>query len=203
MRKLTQLDVLTIVFANLSTMVLAISFNWGIGSLILVYWWQSVIIGFFYVIELKKLPEAFYQKLLSEQKDQALTRVRTYRNSIVYGYTIFYALVMLFIGLVLTSAGINNDATFSSTSIAVSLFFFNHLFSYLKFRDTELQLSRSFREVVYAPYFRALPMLLTVMVGGYLVGFDKGSTGIEFLIVFVIIKTVIDIRQHLREHKYN
>jgi uncharacterized membrane protein len=74
----------------------------------------------------------------------------------------------------------------------IAIFFFNHLFSYMKFLKTQ-------EKVGFAdPYYRIFPMHLTIILGMFVIMMGFGSVGV--LVLFMLLKTVVDLAMHQKKH---
>jgi len=102
-------------------------------------------------------------------------------------------------------SGIFGPVNFSDPSIWFScgLFFANHLYSFLAFRNTGPKGAMYLSEQFFAPYRRIIPMHLTILFGSIIVlvlqVFGIAST-LPVLILFLLLKTFTDITSHIDKH---
>jgi hypothetical protein len=57
---------------------------------------------------------------------------------------------------------------------------------------------KKFDKVMMGPYVRIIPMHLTIIFGGM---FILAGAPFIALIIFSVLKTIVDLYMHLREHK--
>ncbi|MDD1679699.1 MAG: DUF6498-containing protein [Methanomicrobiales archaeon] len=88
---------------------------------------------------------------------------------------------------------------------ACGLFFFNHLYSFLYYRDRTVNSPEQIQGIVHHPYTRIIPMHLTIIFGGFLtlafssMGKDPGPI---ILLLFLGLKTYVDLRMHTAKHTH-
>jgi hypothetical protein len=95
------------------------------------------------------------------------------------------------------------DVTSPGIWVSCGLFFINHLFSYLYYRN-EMPYDENFMmETFTGPYIRIIPMHFTIIFGA-IVFMVLGIIGIEstlpVLVLFLLLKTAADVATHLHKH---
>jgi hypothetical protein len=206
--------VLSLVAVNVLTIVLALAEGWSLGTVIFIYWFQSVIIGVFTVL-----------KLLSIDTDDLLSRIPASASSgdaappalfSRYGRFFLAGFFALHYGLFhfgyytflvdFGFAGSLSPWTNPDVLIACALFFGNHLYSFLYYRrrdDSPPSTADSLQELFLTPYARIVPMHVTIMAAGFAsivfmaAGFDATPL---LLVLFLGLKTYVDVRMHLGKH---
>jgi len=179
----------SLILSNLITIFLAVFQNWNILTVLWVYWFQSMIIGFFNFIRIISLK-------------QFSTEGMTVNGSPVeptYGTKIFYALffafhysffhfvyAMVFKSLSETLIDLN------SVLLASGIFFLNHMFSYFYNKEKDSP-KENLGRIMMFPYTRIIPMHLTLIFGSFL--------GRGMLILFLLLKTLADLIMHVKEHE--
>ena len=182
--------VLALLAVNLFVLDTFIVNGWRIFDLIFVYWFQSVIIGFFQILKIlsSKKFSVEGETLLgfpSEEKPGSKTIVALFFG-LHYG---IYHLMIAFL------TGIFEFKVIGSLAfIIIILFFINHLFSFLYYKKDIENRKPVISLKMYWPYARVIPMHVFVISGVVL-----ASNPIAPLF-FVIMKTGADIYMHLTEH---
>ena len=204
-----------LLLSNLITIFLAISQGWNLLAVMWIYWFQSIIIGFFNFIRIFQLKEFSIIGLKIGDQLINLDNFRTHfpvmRTSKMffaffflfhYGgfHLVYLAFLLTGVPFDLHESGVNFEVgAFSGLLghemklilLAALIFFINHLFSYIynKPRDTKKQ---NIGELMLYPYARVIPMHFTIILGSAL-----GSA----LIFFLLLKTFADCAMHITEHK--
>ena len=189
-----------LILANLVTLFWAVTQNWNFQSVLLVYWGQSLIIGFFY----------FFKILFAKQSSGIGWSIPSPFLAIffVFHYGIFHAVYAAFI------FGFSSALLFGARSIALSVveivlalaaFFITHLFSFIFYRLKPESENKNGMILLFEPYARIIPMHATIMLAGFisapLLLQPNGETPVILLIVFLLLKTVADVIMHINEHR--
>lgn len=152
-----------LLFANLFTIFLATIEKWHILEVMFIYWFQSVIIGFFNFIKMRsKISVAFF--FLCH-----------------YGGFHFVYFIFLISGLFGSFSQIITNAQLISLNIGV--FFASSMFTFFYDREWNSR-NQSIVKVMISPYGRIVPMHLTILLNAFL-----GQSAIFF---FLALKTVVD-----------
>lgn len=169
----------SLLLSNGVTIVLALTLEWSLPTLLLIYWIQSVEIGIFSVV-----------RILQPADGSGCSKYGDALSFILH-YGMFHLAYLAFILSALVGEGSVQDSV-DIIFIAVSsvLFFVNHLFSYLKNRPKETKKQNRTALMVY-PYVRIVPMHLTIVLGGL--------TGAG-LLLFLVLKTFADVVMHSVQH---
>jgi hypothetical protein len=102
-------------------------------------------------------------------------------------------------------SGLFGSVNFSDPGIWLScgLFFVNHLYSFITFRNTGPKGAMDISEHFFTPYRRVIPMHLTILFGSMVIFalqiFGITST-MPVLILFLLLKMYTDITAHLDKH---
>lgn len=189
-----------LLLTNMLTIVLALYEKWDIGSVMWIYWIQSVIIGVFQFIKILDQQKFLMTNVQIDNQPALPTVASKYFIAIFFafhygffhfGYLTF--LVMFFGGVKLPLV------TISSLML---LFAGNHLYSFLANRARDRQREQSLGAMMFKPYARIIPMHLTILFGGFLLE-NAGSLVANqlALIIFLVIKTGADLIMHQSEHQ--
>lgn len=204
--------VVSLIFANIVTIVLAILGNWDPATVMFIYWAQSVTIGFFTVVSLLTADTATLavemEKPLRERGGtEAVTPrfVRYYQWFLAGFFALHYGLFHWGYYSFIVESGLFGTVNFSDPSLWLScaLFFANHLYSHITYRYEGPKGSGYITEQFFTPYRRIIPMHLTIIFGSIVI-FVLAVAGIPstlpVLVLFLVLKTWTDIRAHLIKH---
>jgi hypothetical protein len=120
-------------------------------------------------------------------------------------FTVHYGLFHFAYFSFIVLSGLFGPVDFGSSGIwvACGLFFFNHLYSYLFHRGNEIQGAKFVTAEFFRPYNRIIPMHMTIIFGSIVIlglEFLGIKSFIPVLVLFLGLKTWMDIRIHLRKH---
>jgi len=197
-----------LLLSNIITIFFAINENWSLSTIIWIYWFQSITIGFFNFIRILCLKEfsteGFKINGISAKPTQSTKVFTAFFFLFHYGFFhVVYAIFLLFgafsamygensiLGTFSAMHGNSPDATdLKYIFLTAMLFFINHLFSYIynRPRDTKKQ---NIGSLMFYPYVRIIPMHIIIMIS-----FSSGSS----LFFFLMLKTFADIAMHIVEH---
>lgn len=189
-----------LILSNLLTIVLAVAFSWSIIIILWSYWLQSVIIGFFNFIKILTLKDFSTEGFKSNGRSVSPTTATKISTALFFAFHygffhLVYALFLLTFSFVSQSFALID---FGFVFLAGIIFFFNHLFSFLYFKNKP-QKKQNIGSVMFFPYIRIVPMHLTIIFGGMFL--FSGSGSVFVLIFFLILKSIADIIMHTIEHK--
>ncbi len=179
-----------LVFSNSVTIFFAITEHWNPATVLLIYWFQSIIIGFFNFIRILQLKEFSTQGFGFNGRPAEPTATTRYFSAFffLFHYGFFH---LIYLGFILTDTFGDkpNFVEFRYVLFTALLFFLTHFFSYIfyKHRDTQKQ---NIGSVMAYPYARIIPMHLTLIFGVF------GGV----LPLFLVLKTFTDVLMHVIEH---
>lgn len=181
-------------FVNMFIILIAIIEGWPAAKILIVYWAQSVVIGFY----------TFLKILICDRK----SKFEIFKNMyvaifFVFHYGLFHLVYFIFI-LTMFMIETNSDLNpllslgeiFSVGFIILLIsLFLNHGFSFIK--NKKEKKIKNLNKIFIEPYARIIPMHLTLMFGVILVmvGF-----GVVVLFVFSFIKLYMDLLAHIKKH---
>ncbi|MCU0653023.1 MAG: DUF6498-containing protein [Candidatus Pacebacteria bacterium] len=185
-----------LLLSNLATAYFAVVEHWSLPSVMLVYWQQSVTIGFFNFIKILQLKNFSTEGFKINGKQPLPTRGTQIQTAFffLFHYGIFHAAYFAFLAGMFSMAGDNRGAEYLFTVSAI--FFLNHLFSYLYNRPWAEE-KQNIGTVMIGPYARIIPMHLTILFA-IPAGFIFGAAG--SILIFLVLKTLIDAVTHVVSH---
>lgn len=184
-----------LLFSNIATIFFAITENWNLSTIMWVYWFQSITIGFFNFIRILQLKEfstkGFRISGRPVQPTQGMKLFTAFFFLFHFGFFHFGYLIFLLIGTFAKIYGNTpNLAEVKYILLTALLFFINHLFSYFynRPRDTKKQ---NIGSLMFYPYARIIPMHITIILGFVFSG---------ALALFLVLKIFADAIMHVVEH---
>lgn len=181
-----------LLLANLATVVGVLFFNWNVFYILFLYWFESAAIGFFNILKIIKidgysgLPRAGFFLLH-------------------YGMFMFVHLIFIF-GLFGRELFLGNPNylqavinSFQAVFLAILAVFISHGMSYYQnfIKQQEYKVMTT-NKLMQLPYKRIVVMHITIIMSGFVAMF-LGQPKIAILIM-VILKILIDVRLHNKEH---
>ncbi len=178
--------------SNLLTLGVALWQGWSAGSLMIVYWAQSVIIGVANVCRILALERFSTENFTMNDRpvDPTPSTKRQVAAFFALHYGFFHFGYLVFILAETRATDLFEPWFWACTAV----FAVNHVFSYRYNRDVDRQGRPNIGTLMFTPYVRIVPMHLTIICGGFL----AHSTFV--VLVFGALKTVADVVMHHIEH---
>jgi len=204
--------VISLIFANIVTIVLAFLGNWDVATVMFVYWAQSVIIGLFTVVSILSADSSALAADLQKPVDErGGSKKITPRFAWVYTYmlagffTLHYGLFHWGYFTFIVDSGIFGNVNFADTNLWLScgFFFANHLYSHITYRHVGQKGAGYVNEQFFTPYRRIIPMHLTIIFGSIVIlalMVAGISSTMPVLVLFLLLKTYSDISAHRIRH---
>lgn len=178
----------TLIAANLFAAVVAVVFGMDLKDLMLVYWVQSVIIGFSFFIRMLNLQQ-YSTEGFSGVGEGKITNALFF----LFHYGGFHAGYLLFL-----VAGPESKGTVmvpvTGLGLCALAFAVNHAYSLAHNIRLDRSGSPNLGTMMFLPYARVVPMHLTIIFGDQLAG------GMQALMLFIGLKTAADVIMHVIEH---
>jgi len=172
-----------LVVANLVPLVGVLYLGWDLFTLLLLYWVESAVVGFFNVLRMLKI---------------SAKASHFYVPFFIFHFGIFMFVHLVFI-FTFFSAGAELRLVIGSLVTAVVALVISHSISYAaNFVGRREYTNRTVKQQLFAPYGRVVVMHLTVLVGGFLALFVGVPIGA--LVVMVGVKIGLDVLAHLKQH---
>ena len=208
----TNPPVMGLLAANIVTIVLAILGNWDLASILFIYWVQSIIIGIFAVVRLLSADTAaLAADIGTSQAEHGGSRsvsegyVRFYKVALAGFFALHYGLFHWGYFSFIVESGLFGPVNFADRGIwaASGLFFFNRFYSFFYHRRNERRGGTFVTQEFIQPYNRIIPMHMTIIFGSIvMIVFEALGilTLLPVLVLFLALKTWMDIRMHLQKH---
>jgi hypothetical protein len=187
-------SVVPLLFSNLLTIAWALFEEWRIIDVMLVYWVQSVVIGYFNFRRIMDLQQ-FSTKNFTINDRQPQPTPET-RKSVAFFFALHYGLFhAVYLGFIVGQEF--GEIGLSSIGIVacVVAFVFNHRYSYRYNKDRDSQRVPNIGTIMFFPYARIIPMHLTILLAASL-----GNESVKILLMFLLLKTAADVIMHMVEH---
>jgi Family of unknown function (DUF6498) len=205
--------VLSLIGANLVTIIMAILGNWDLATVMFIYWMQSIIIGFFMVMSLLMVtapPETPVRETPVQQPGGPPT---IYIQNLWVAKGLLIGIFLLPYGIFhwvyydfIVGSGIFGIVHFSDPAIwlSCSLFFANHLYSFIAYGRCWFHEGTDIVGEIFMPFRRIIPMHMTIIFGGILLlvlEFAGIRSMLPVLILFLLLKTASDVSAHIDKHQ--
>lgn len=193
---------LTLIFSNLLVIFFAVVDEISANELLWIYWSQSVIIGIFNFIRMVTLKDFSTDGFKQGSKQPPPTRAVAVSSAIffLFHYGFFHIIYALFLGGF--SELSNSSAGSGSTSfllISAGTFFISYLIEFINSYKESSNVLPNIGYIMIAPYARIIPMHFTIILGGFIGmmgSFLSADTNIAVIILFTVIKTIVDLITH-------
>ena len=189
-------SLLLLLFSNLLTIFFALRGDFSLSTIMWIYWFQSITIGFFNFVRILSLKEFLTEGFKIDDKPAEPTQstkiVTAFFFLFHYGFFHFgYLIFLLNIDFSKADGHSAGSTEFGFVFFMAMIFFINHLFSYFynKPRHTK---KMNIGSLMFYPYVRIFPMHLTIVMGSVVGG---------MLPLFLFLKTLSDAIMHVYEHR--
>lgn len=205
-----------ILVSNVLVIVFAMIEGWSLGSMMVIYWVQSVVIGIFHVFRMLLL-RSFCTEGFTSNGTRVPENAKGKWSTAVF-FAIHYGFFHLIYGIFLiagtaTGAGADDPAAAAPATapepspaagwfdgpfwfvLSVLGFVAGHAYSFYQNVRADLGRRPNLGVMMFMPYARILPMHLTLILGS-LAGAGFGS-----MLLFSGLKTGADYLMHIVEHR--
>jgi hypothetical protein len=188
------LSLILLIISNIIVISLALKQNWNFATIIMVYFSQSVIIGFFNFIKILRLKKFSTKNF--HMNGLPVDPTSKTKISVAFFFLFHYGFFH-FLYLFSLISKYFREAFFSNTKFVLfSIFFFfiNHLLSFLINQKIDSEKIPNIGKIMSFPYARIIPMHFFLLIGVNL------SNNSQSLLFFLILKTIADLVMHQIEH---
>lgn len=214
-----KISIIVLVIANLMSLIGIIFFGWNAILLLLAYWFESAIIGFFTLLKIA-LAKGNLIKNLSDSS-QKINKIGTivlkiflipffivHFGGFMFGHLIF--ITAFFLQAEWGTSFQKIGADLFSMGLLIIPLFISHGFSFFtNFLGKKEYEKITPNEAMFEPYPRIIVMHLAIIVGAFL-SFalillsknpNAGFLNLGQAIMLVILKTTFDVFSHLKQHR--
>jgi len=200
---MNNLSKFSLVVSNFIPILGVILWKWDISLIILLYWSENLIIGFFNLIKIWRSEgqfnlngnnfKFFVNGIYSGVLKNKLKFV------IIIFFMIHYGLFTFAQGIFVFSVFKLNHVLYTSLFISFVSIFISHLISYkTNFINNGEYLRASPDMLFFQPYRRVIVMQFTVIFGGFFINIIGQPIGA--LLIMIIVKILLDLKAHDKEH---
>ncbi|MHC4146800.1 MAG: DUF6498-containing protein [Planctomycetota bacterium] len=194
---LSNTPLLTLIAANVVPLFGAVFWDWNTFNILFLYWAENLAVGFYTILKMVFFPVPDPAKRLS-------LGAFLVKTCFIVPFTIHYGLFTAIHGfLVLMFFRNENTGSVMSPYMigALVALFLSHGVSFVRnyLIKGEYASFNLMKVVIIGPYSRIMVMSIVVFVGGC--GVMTLGSPLVGLVLLIALKTAIDARSHLREHK--
>ena len=191
-----RVSIVSLILFNLVPLIGVLFFGWSLAAIMVLYWFENVIIGFFNALKMSKAEgEKPRTKLYSGKKPVTLAQKSSsilffivHFGMFTFGHGVF---IFIFFGRGLPS--------FSGLLPAALCLFISHGISYAyNFIRNEEYKRVAFQDLFFQPYKRIFIMHITIIAGAFIA--FKFEQPTFFLVLLIFLKILVDIFSHKKEH---
>ena len=206
------IPLVSLIAANLVTIVLAVLGNWDLATVLFSYWMQSVMIGVFTAASLLTTGSAreWPPAPAGDPGAETLAALDRYgsivaRIGLTGFFIIHYGIFHLVYYEFIVGSGMFGQVNLADPGVYLScgIFFLNHLYSFIAHWNVHIREAGGEGEDIFLPYHRIIPMHLIIIFGSMVI-FALEATGIDstmpVLVLFLVLKTWADIAAHLAKY---
>jgi len=189
-------SIASLIFFNSMPLAGVLFFGWSLSSIMILYWFENVIIGFYNVIKMAKAAgKTSKTKLYSGKKLVTSTQ----KLPLILFFIVHFGIFTLGHGVfVFVFFGKNLPSLPSLIPAALSLFV-SHGVSYTNNFIKNGEYARvAFQDLFFQPYNRVLIMHVTIVIGAGIALLLESPTLI--LALLILLKTAVDVLSHKKEH---
>lgn len=189
----------TLILVNMVPLLGVLFFSWDVFSVIILYWMESAVIGFFNILKMQKINDYKFTPLIP---------------LFIMHYVIFMSahiwFIINFFQPNLASASGQVEAFlivfqyFKGLFISLSLIFLSHGLSFVyNFIQKEEFKKTSLKKQMFSPYKRILVMNFVVMLAGTGIVYLDYDQAVSAVVFLVVLKIIFDLMAHIFEHRHN
>ncbi|MBN1167210.1 MAG: hypothetical protein JXA44_08805 [Methanospirillaceae archaeon] len=206
-------SIITLLAANVLTIIIALLEQWDLGQTLFIYWVQSLIIGIFAAARILLYKTEFitnspdFQEFIREKESKNPKRTARAIKTFMAGFFSFHYGLFHFGYLeFLSDFGLLGSVSIIDPYflLACTGFILHHGYSFFYHQNFSTGAKEFLQETFFFPYYRIIPMHGTIIVGGFISIIAMiFSVDLSMVILgfFLGIKTVVDIVVHRRKHE--
>ena len=177
----------SLILSNCIPLIGVLFFGWDVSTILILYWSENVIIGFYNIIKMALARGEVKPKQISERL-------------FLIGFFIVHFGIFTFghAAFVFSFFGTDNPLFKSLLPALLPLFISHGISMFVHFIKTKEYERVSFDSLFFQPYRRVIVMHLTIVFGAWVaVAFQLPSL---VLVVLIFLKITVDIFFHKKEH---
>jgi len=192
-----QISIGSLIASNLVPLLGVLFFGWNVSSILILYWSENVIIGFYNILKMAGAQGKVDKTKFSTGQKTTLIPQRLYL--IVFFLVHFGIFTFGHAAFVFSFFGTEQPTFNSLLPALLSLFVSHGISTYVHFIKNGEFRRVSCADLFFQPYRRVVIMHLTIIFGAWLsLVFNLPSL---VLVVLISLKIVVDILFHRKEHQ--
>lgn len=194
--------VISLIVANTVPLYGTFALGWNVFSIMLIYWFESAIIGYFTLLKMRKVDQPFNK---SFGVANSINNLPTFFKSLIKGFlpnffAMHYGIFMTVHFALLFGFFYSPEVSFLAIATSCASLIMSHFVSYqTNFINNKEYKRLSQDQLFFSPYPRVIAMHMTIILGAFFV-LNTGRSQIA-LAILVAIKTVVDLLTHLLQHR--
>ena len=185
-----------LIFFNLIPLIGVLFFGWNLSSIMVLYWFENVIIGFFNAVKMAKAEGTKPRtRLYSGSKPITVAN----KTSSILFFIVHFGMFTLGHGIFIFALFGRGLPAISNLLPAALCLFVSHGISYAYNYINNGEYQRvAFQDLFFQPYKRVIIMHITIIVGAFIAFQFEQPT--FFLVVLIVLKIGVDTIYHKKEH---
>jgi hypothetical protein len=180
-----------LLLSNLAVMVVVLLEGWSLAAVMVIYWYQSVIIGVFTLLRMMSVRMIITETPVPAGHFWIVKAILGGFFALHYGLFHFGYYEFL--------RGSFGQVDPGWLRMFIALFVANHLFSFFHNFKIDIR-EQDIMRLMISPYPRIIPMHTTIVFGMFILFFVRGRTGeIVVLILFLGLKGWADLLMHVAD----
>jgi len=201
---LTNLPLVALLVANALPLIGVLCFGWDAFAIVLLYWSENVVVGFYNVLKMAFLILKVPHPTMHLGKLFMIPFFTFHYGMFTMVHGIF--VIAFFKGDFDQGGGLQSNPLLLSLPLSMYIafvcLFFSHGVSFVNNYFYKGERNRTnLGKLMGQPYGRIVVLHIAVLFGGFLTMTLGSPVGV--LLVLVLLKTIIDVKLHLRERKKN
>ncbi|HAT03594.1 MAG TPA: hypothetical protein DCS29_02330 [Candidatus Magasanikbacteria bacterium] len=189
-----KISVSFLVASNIVPLIGVLFWDWNVGSILLMYWFENIVIGVYNAVKMAMSP-------LGKEEPQYVTDT-TLKWSLIGFFVLHYGGFCAGHGVfvyLLYKISYGEIGTWPFIVAALSLFASHGISFFQNFIEKKEYTHTTVQQLMFEPYKRIVLIHVVILIGG-------GATFILgeplfALIVLILLKIGLDIKMHQKEHK--
>ena len=186
---------LSLILANMVPVVGVLFWHWSVASIMVLYWFESLVVGIFNVLKMHRAEGGIAAKLTLN----GVPAKDVVKTGLICFFLIHYGFFMLGHGIFVLVLFYPWHVPIGTLLSAIFSLVLSHGISYrTNFIGRGEYKTLSVSQLLLAPYGRIFVMHFTIVLGAFFI--IRSGENIGALLIMIAVKTVIDLFSHFREH---
>ena len=189
-----------LIIANTMPVCGAIFLGWNIADIMFVYWAETLVIGIFNLFKIRYARDSISAARPRSARIFRKLQLAGYFALHFGGFAAIHGFILYMISLEFLKIPVQPLHLIASTWSSLVLLLISHTYSFLNnFMKNKEHEHKSDMDVMFEPYYRVVVMHVSLLLGlGLIIVIGQP---LPMLLLFVVLKTGLDLAGHLRERK--